>query len=54
MEQGIIVTFGAGICSSTDSSNCLIFDYIVENVIIPIPTRFSDGSISWPTGNVLI
>ena len=50
-ETELVLSFGAGICSPEDTDICLVFLYILEDAVFPLPVVYPNGTIVWPEGN---
>lgn len=45
-----LATFGVGLCNFYDSSNCLVFENLLDKAVLPVPTCMADGTLVLPTG----
>ena len=50
-ETELVLSFGAGVCSPEDTDICLVFLYILEDAVFPLPVVYPNGTIVWPEGN---
>ena len=47
-----MLSFGAGVCSPEDTEKCLVFLYLLEDAVFPLPIVHPNGTIEWPDGNM--
>ena len=53
-ESELVLSFGAGVCSPEDTEKCLVFLYLLEDAVFPLPIVHPNGTIEWPDGNMPI
>ena len=51
-ESELVLSFGAGVCSPEDTEKCLVFLYLLEDAVFPLPIVHPNGTIEWPDGNM--